>query len=298
VARGRFGEVWLGDWRGEKVAVKIFASRDEKSWRRETEIYSTNMLRHNNVLRWIASDNKDTGTLTQLWLITEYMPNGSLSEFLENNILTVTEGVQFIRSIAHGLAYLHTEVPGISSQCYKPGIAHRDLKSRNILVRNDKTCAIADLGLAVRNIHGTLEIPDNGRGGTVRYLAPEYLSDTVLLSRFVSFVNMDIYAMSLVIWEITRRIDTGCGKKPPSAQVPYFEYVDREPSVDEMRKCVCVQKNRPSSLPEWEELKVTRELQRIMNESWTEHSSSRLTALNIRCSLDKLVEHHSLNIMT
>lgn len=58
VARGRFGEVWLGDWRGEKVAVKIFASRDEQSWKRETEIYSTNMLRHNNVLRWIASDNK------------------------------------------------------------------------------------------------------------------------------------------------------------------------------------------------------------------------------------------------
>lgn len=58
VARGRFGEVWMGDWRGENVAVKIFTSRDEKSWKRETEIYSTNTLRHNNVLRWIASDNK------------------------------------------------------------------------------------------------------------------------------------------------------------------------------------------------------------------------------------------------
>jgi len=28
----------------------------------------------------------------------------------------------------------------------KPGIAHRDLKSKNILVKNDLTCCIADLG--------------------------------------------------------------------------------------------------------------------------------------------------------
>jgi serine/threonine protein kinase len=160
------------------------------------------------------------------------------------------------------------------------------------------TCAIADLGLAVRNINGAIDLPDNTRGGTVRYLAPEYLSDTILLSRFDSFVSMDIYALSLVIWEITRRIDTGCGKRPPASQVPYFEFVDREPTVDEMRKCVCIERNRPTSLPEWEDNKITRELQRIMKESWTEHASSRLTALNIRCSLDKLVEHENLNIMT
>lgn len=49
----------------------------------------------------------------------------------------------------------------------KPSIAHRDIKSRNILVKNDMTCALADLGLAVRNVHGSLDIPDNGRGGTV-----------------------------------------------------------------------------------------------------------------------------------
>lgn len=32
VGKGRFGEVWRGRWRGENVAVKIFSSRDEKSW--------------------------------------------------------------------------------------------------------------------------------------------------------------------------------------------------------------------------------------------------------------------------
>jgi hypothetical protein len=46
VGKGRYGEVWRGHWRGENVAVKIFSSRDEKSWFRESEIYQTVMLRY------------------------------------------------------------------------------------------------------------------------------------------------------------------------------------------------------------------------------------------------------------
>lgn len=48
--KGRYGEVWRGQWQGENVAVKIFSSRDEKSWFRETEIYNTVLLRHDNIL--------------------------------------------------------------------------------------------------------------------------------------------------------------------------------------------------------------------------------------------------------
>lgn len=32
---------------------------------------------------------------------------------------------------------------------YKPGIAHRDLSSQNVLIREDRSCAIGDLGLAL-----------------------------------------------------------------------------------------------------------------------------------------------------
>lgn len=39
IGKGRYGEVWRGIWHGENVAVKIFFSRDEASWNRETEIY-------------------------------------------------------------------------------------------------------------------------------------------------------------------------------------------------------------------------------------------------------------------
>ena len=58
IGKGRFGEVWRGRWRGENVAVKIFSSREERSWFREAEIYQTVMLRHDNVLVFIAADNK------------------------------------------------------------------------------------------------------------------------------------------------------------------------------------------------------------------------------------------------
>lgn len=58
IGKGRFGEVWRGKWRGEHVAIKIFSSRDEQSWFREVEIYQTVMLRHENILGFIAADNK------------------------------------------------------------------------------------------------------------------------------------------------------------------------------------------------------------------------------------------------
>ena len=50
-------------------------------------------------------------------------------------------------SAASGLSHLHTEIRGTRG---KPIIAHRDIKSRNILVKKDLTCAIADFGLAIR----------------------------------------------------------------------------------------------------------------------------------------------------
>ena len=50
VGKGRYGEVWKGRWRGEYVAVKIFLSTEEASWFRETELYQTVLLRHENIL--------------------------------------------------------------------------------------------------------------------------------------------------------------------------------------------------------------------------------------------------------
>ena len=50
-------------------------------------------------------------------------------------------------SAAAGISHLHTEIRGTKG---KPMIAHRDIKTRNILIKRDLTCVIADFGLAVR----------------------------------------------------------------------------------------------------------------------------------------------------
>lgn len=94
-------------------------------------------------------------------------------------------------SIATGLAHLHMDIMGTQGRFFKvflisvfltwnqisgkPAIAHRDLKSKNILVKSNGTCAIGDLGLAVRHnvTTDTVDIPLNNRVGTKRYMAPE-----------------------------------------------------------------------------------------------------------------------------
>ena len=92
-----------------------------------------------HLLGFIAADNKDNGTWTQLWLVTDYHKNGSLCDYLTNvSELNIDSMLDMAISIASGLAHLHMEVHGTRG---KPAIAHRDLKSRNILVKNDGKCS-------------------------------------------------------------------------------------------------------------------------------------------------------------
>lgn len=89
------------------------------------------------------------------------------------------------------------------------------MKSKNILVKCNGTCAIADLGLAVRydSASNTVDIPPNPRVGTKRYLAPEVLDETINMNHFDSFKRADIYAFGLVLWELARRCSIG-GEHP------------------------------------------------------------------------------------
>ena len=58
-------------------------------------------------------------------------------------------------------------------------MAHRDLKSKNILVKPNGTVVIADFGLAVTHSHmtGKLDLGNNPKVGTKRYMAPEVLDE-------------------------------------------------------------------------------------------------------------------------
>lgn len=147
VGKGKYGEVWLAYWRGEKVAVKIFFTLDEASWIRETEIYQTSLMKHDNILGFIAADIKGTGSCTQMLLVTEFHELGSLHDYLQTKVLDHPALIKLCLSVASGIDHMHTEVCGSNG---KPAIAHRDIKSRNILVKRNGECAIADFGLAVR----------------------------------------------------------------------------------------------------------------------------------------------------
>ncbi|CAM9272175.1 unnamed protein product [Lampetra fluviatilis] len=285
VGKGRFGEVWRGRWRGEDVAVKIFSSREERSWFREAEIYQTVMLRHENILGFIAADNKDNGTWTQLWLVSDYHELGSLFDYLNRFSLSVEELVKFSLSVASGLAHLHMDIVGTQG---KPAIAHRDIKSKNILVKRNRTCCIADLGLAVRHDSTTdsIDIAPNNRVGTKRYMAPEVLDDTINMKHFDSFKRGDIYALGLVLWEISRRCVVGGITE--DYQLPYYDMVSPDPSVDDMRRVVCEQSLRPNVPNCWLSSESLRVMGRVMRECWYANASARLTALRVKKSLSQL----------
>lgn len=227
LGKGRYGEVWRGHYHGENVAVKIFSSRDEASWARETEIYNTILLRHDCILGYLASDMTSRNSCTQLWLITQYQERGSLYDYLQFTELSRDAMLLLCHSAASGLVHLHTEIMGSEG---KLAIAHRDIKSKNILVKNNGTCCIGDLGLAVIHDAGHIDVGANHKVGTKRYMAPELLEDTLNPDGFEAFKCVDMYAFGLVLWEVARRCkikgkmicaykilinvkETGCGLK-------------------------------------------------------------------------------------
>lgn len=54
--------------------------------------------------------------------------------------------LKLAHSMMKGLAYLHDEL--ILPDGHRSSLAHRDIKSKNILIKDDMTAAIADFGLA------------------------------------------------------------------------------------------------------------------------------------------------------
>jgi len=285
IGKGRYGEVWRGIWHGESIAVKIFFSRDEASWIRETEIYSTTLLRHENILGYIGSDCTSRNSTTQLWLVTHYHSMGSLFDHLNRTTLTKTDTLKILITSITGLVHLHTEISGTQG---KPAIAHRDIKSKNVLVRADGTCVIADFGLAVTHTqaNGETNVPQNPRVGTKRYMAPEILDMSINTNIFESFCRVDVYSFALMMWETTRRCMTNTGLEDYA--LPFFDMVVPDPSFEEMHKVVSLDGYRPQIPKRWEEDKIMLGLAKIMKECWHENGDVRLPALRIKKSLLKL----------
>ncbi|MFH4977134.1 hypothetical protein AB6A40_003843 [Gnathostoma spinigerum] len=208
IGKGRYGEVKKALYRGDRVvAVKTFYTTEEDSWKNEKEIYQTQMLNHENILQFVAADIGSDDSITRMMLITDFHRHGSLFDYLQRGeTLSVDEALRLAHSAVCGLEHLHTSLRGTGSP-QKPGIAHRDIKSQNIIVKRPGVCCIADFGLAlsedmVKNNWENINV----QVGTKRYMAPEVLDNSLNVRNFHHFRMADIYSFSLVIWEILRRI--------------------------------------------------------------------------------------------
>ncbi|XP_037972718.2 bone morphogenetic protein receptor type-1B isoform X1 [Plutella xylostella] len=284
IGKGRYGEVWLARWRGERVAVKVFFTTEEASWFRETEIYQTVLMRHESILGFIAADIKGTGSWTQMLLITDYHERGSLYDYLQAAVLDAAALLRLAGSVAAGLAHLHVDIRGTRG---KPAIAHRDIKSKNILVKRDGTAALADFGLAVRwDAARGVDVAPNTRVGTRRYMAPEVLAETLDPRDFEAFKMADMYSLGLVLWEMCRRCASG-GLLEPAA-LPYHDAVPPDPSFEDMAAVVVAAGRRPALPPRWLAAPPLAGVAALARECWAPLPRARLTALRVKKSLAAL----------
>ena len=161
IGQGRFAKVYRIQLNGQHVAIKTFNSTFQDSWNREKDIYSTPELSHSNILHFLDADRRMLEGADAFCLIFEYQPNGSLYDYLQHCTVSLKEFSTLTQSAASGLAHLHSEISQ-GSLVKKPAIAHRDLKSKNILVKSDMTSCISDFGLAIKLNQG--EHPNDAQG--------------------------------------------------------------------------------------------------------------------------------------
>lgn len=186
------------------VAVKILPLREKASWKLEQEVYSLPLMCDSEwILGWYGARTHVDGDNIQLWMITEYLEHGSLYDYLKGNVLKWSELLKVAITMCQGLAFLHEEIDN-GERAYKSSVAHRDFKSKNVLLRSDLTACVADFGLA-QIFYPTKPVGTcHGQVGTRRYMAPEVLEGAVSFTRD-SFQRIDMYACGLVLWELASR---------------------------------------------------------------------------------------------
>ena len=187
LGEGAFGAVHLGVniQTGEKVAIKILEKsrlfRYEDKVRLEREIEILKKVKHPNIVQLYGIIETDR----QILLIMEYIKGQELYQYiLLKKKLPEEEACLYFQQIISGLEYLN-----------KLKIAHRDIKSENILIeQNSKTIKIIDFGLS--NTYGDkvnemLKTPC----GSPFYAAPEMLKGELYKGG-----KVDIWSVGVVLY--------------------------------------------------------------------------------------------------
>ncbi|EGC29254.1 hypothetical protein DICPUDRAFT_159186 [Dictyostelium purpureum] len=200
IGKGNFGEVYLGTWRGSKVAIKKLPAHNInenvlKEFHREIELMKN--LRHPNVIQFLGSCTISP----DICICTEYMERGSLYSILHDPSIIISWELvkRMMTDAAKGIIYLHGS---------NPVILHRDLKSHNLLVEEDFKVKVADFGLSAieQKAHTMTSC------GTPSWTSPEILRG----QRYTD--KADVYSFGIILWECATRQD-------PYAGIPPFQVI-------------------------------------------------------------------------
>lgn len=273
ISQGQFGRVWKADYLQDTVAVKVFSSFHKAAWACEKEFYSSCNMKHENILNYIAAEKHSDGQFVEYWLITEYHESGSLADYLKGHVISWAELCSMAGSMASGLAYLHSEIPGAF---FKPCIAHRDFKSKNVLVKKDLTCCLSDFGLAIKFEMGEDPGETHGQVGTRRYMAPEVLEGAINFTR-EAFLHIDVYALALVLWELASRC-TAVDGPVGDYRMPFEEEVGSHLSLEDMQQAVVHKKIRPKFRADWFHHNGMASFLQTIEECWDQDAEARLSA--------------------
>lgn len=302
INKGRYSEVWKGSLHEEEVAVKIYNACHRQYYFNEKYIYSLPHMEHANLLKFYGAEERlvQEGNMQYL-IVLSYIKDGTLMNYLKNNTVDWNTMCKMCHSLAKGLAHLHSD-SGTSDNT-KPTVAHRDFNSRNILVKPDLCCVIADLGFCMSTrgsklIHkGHTENAEQTSltdVGTLRYMAPELLDGAVNLRDCeASLKQIDMYSFGLVMWEIASRCsDLYQGCPMPEFTLPFHAEVGSHPTFEEMQLLVSRNKVRPKFPEVWKDYNpAIRALKETIEECWDHDAEARLTAL---CVEERIIEMNVL----
>ena len=197
LGRGGWGVIWIGEFRGQRVAVKqmheLLKSKEYMELLHR-EINTMSQLRHPNLLQFIGAvlDHPSGNPM----IITEVMDT-SLRKAYENNELTPDPScrpviLSIMRDVAVGLNYLH---------CLPDPIIHRDVSSANVLLESKRgmkwKTKISDFGSAKLARTAVTELP-----GTIVYSAPESLQSVLDSEEAVQSPLMDSFSFGILLCEV------------------------------------------------------------------------------------------------
>ncbi|XP_063149882.1 anti-Muellerian hormone type-2 receptor [Candoia aspera] len=292
---GQFSKLWQGTFCQQPVAIKAFSPLCHQQFASEWAMHNLPLMNHENVVQLVAAEY---GGPSEEWcglLVLTLYPLGSLRNFLSQHVCSWEVSIRLGSSLARGLAFLHEEQ--WKEGLYKPGVAHRDLSSQNVLVREDRTCVITDFGLAMAlplQYEQFRKGPAEGivhKAGAPRYIAPEILDENLNLQDLGSALRQaDVYSLALVLWETLMR----CSALFPENSIPAFQLayeaeLGSSPTYSDLHRLAVEERRRPIVPSAWRRFgQVAIILQELLEDCWDPEPEARLQAESALQRLQRL----------